>query len=100
MAIISLLANIPVKNTVALTGEIDLNGSIHSIGGLDFKIEGGKMAGVKMILCPKQNQQDLEIIKKEKPEVFENITIKVVDNIWDILKYCLVDHDIKFNKHC
>ena len=41
-----------------------------------------------------------EIIKKEKPEVLENITIKVVDNIWDILKYCLVDHDIKFNKHC
>ena len=100
LAIISLLSNVPVKNTVALTGEIDLNGSIHSIGGLDFKIEGGKMAGVKMILCPKQNQQDLEIIKKEKPEVLENITIKVVDNIWDILKYCLVDHDIKFNKHC
>ena len=100
LAIISLLANIPVKNTIALTGEIDLNGSIHSIGGLDFKIEGGKLAGVKMILCPKQNKQDLEIIKKEKPEILENIKIKTVENIWEILSLCLVDNDLKFNKHC
>ena len=100
LAIISLLANIPVKNTVALTGEIDLNGSIHTIGGLDFKIEGGKLAGAKLILCPKNNQQDIEIIKKEKPEILENIKIKLVDNIWEILNYCLVDNDIKFNKHC
>ena len=100
LAIVSLLTNIPVKNTIALTGEIDLNGSIHSIGGLDFKIEGGKMAGVKLILCPKQNKQDLEIIKKEKPEILENIQIKTVDSIWDILTHCLVDNDLKFIKHC
>ena len=100
LAIVSLLTNIPVKNTIALTGEIDLNGSIHSIGGLDFKIEGGKLAGAEMILCPKQNKQDLEIIKKEKPEILENIKIKVVDTIWDILSLCLVENDIKFNKYC
>ena len=52
LAIISLLCNIPVKNTIAMTGEIDLNGSVHQIGGLDFKIDGGKLAGAKHILCP------------------------------------------------
>ena len=100
LAIVSLLSNIPVSNTVALTGEIDLNGSIHSIGGLDFKIDGGKLAGVKTILCPKQNEQDLEIIKKEKHEILENIEIKTVDNIWDILEFCLVENNIKFNRYC
>ena len=64
LAIISLLCNIPVKNTIAVTGEIDLNGSVHQIGGLDFKIDGGKLAGAKHILCPENNRQDLEIFKK------------------------------------
>jgi ATP-dependent Lon protease len=99
LAIVSLLCNIPVNNTIALTGEIDLNGSIHAIGGLDFKIEGGKLAGVKTILCPKQNIQELEIIKKEKKEILENIDIIPVDNIWEILKYCLVENNINFNKY-
>jgi len=99
LAIISLLCNIPVKNTIALTGEIDLNGSIHAIGGLDFKIEGGKSAGVELILCPAQNQQDLDIIKKDKPQTLENIKIQTISNIWEILEYCLEDNNINFIKH-
>ena len=50
LAIVSLLCGIKVTNKVALTGEIDLNGSIHEIGGLESKIEGGKSAGVKKVL--------------------------------------------------
>jgi endopeptidase La len=99
LAIISLLCKIPVKNTVALTGEIDLNGSIHVIGGLDLKIDGGKNAGVSKILCPINNQQDLEVIQKTKPEILENIEIVPITNIWDILEHCLEDHSIVFNKY-
>ena len=98
LAIISLLTGVPVKNTVAMTGEIDLNGSIHTIGGLEFKIEGGKLAGAELILCPESNQQDLDIIAKEKPEILENVEIKTVKNIWEIISYGLVDNDLKFNK--
>jgi len=99
LAIVSLLTQIPVKNTVALTGEIDLNGSIHAIGGLDNKIEGGKLAGVKTILYPKQNEQDIEIIKNKNKAILENIKIKSVQTIWDILDVCLEDNDIIFNKY-
>jgi endopeptidase La len=99
LAIISLLCNIPVKNTVALTGEIDLNGSIHAIGGLENKIEGAKMAGVKLVLYPEQNQQDIEIIDKTRPEVLQNIIIKPIKNIWDILENCLENNDLKFNRY-
>ena len=52
LALISLFTGIPVKNDVAMTGEIDLNGFIHEIGGLEEKLEGAKRAGVKLVLCP------------------------------------------------
>jgi endopeptidase La len=99
LAMVSMLTKIPVKNTVALTGEIDLNGSIHAIGGLDNKIEGGKLAGVKLILYPHQNEQDIDIIKLKNKEILDNIELKPIKNIWEILEYCLEDHNIEFNKY-
>lgn len=99
LALVSLFTNTKVKNTVALTGEIDLNGSIHAIGGLNHKIDGGKLAGVELILYPKQNEQDIEIIKNTNKEILENIEIKPVSTIWEILDYCLEDNDIEFNNY-
>ena len=99
LAIVSLLTGIPVKNTVALTGEIDLNGSIHAIGGLDNKIEGGKLAGVKLLLYPSQNGQDIDIIKNTNKEILENIEIRPVQTIWEILDLCLEENNITFNKY-
>ena len=66
IAILSLLSNIPVNNTIAITGEVDLNGNILAIGGLESKIEGAKSAGVTMILCPEDNADDLQKIRESK----------------------------------
>ena len=99
LAIVSLLTNTKIKNDVALTGEIDLNGSIHEIGGLEHKIEGGKNAGVKLILYPEHNEKDIEKIKEKKYILDDTITIKSVKNIWEVLDLCLVKNDIKFNKY-
>ena len=54
LSIISLLTNIKVSNEIALTGEIDLNGSIHEIGGLESKIEGEKSRSKKNIISRKK----------------------------------------------
>ena len=99
LSIISLLTGIKVKNTVALTGEIDLNGSIHEIGGLESKIEGGKIAGVKKILYPKSNQKDLDLIL-EKGNIIDN-TIEVIpiENIYQIMEICLEKNNLNFNKY-
>ena len=99
LAIVSLLTNIKIKNDVALTGEIDLNGSIHEIGGLEHKIEGGKMAGVKLILYPTQNENDIELIKEKEYILDNKIEIRAVSNIWEVLKYCLVENNIQFNQY-
>ena len=99
VAIISLLTNTKILNNVALTGEIDLNGSVHQIGGLDLKIDGGKFAGVTKILIPKHNEQDLEIIKKTKPEIVNDIEIVIISNVWEAIQHCLEPNTIDFNHY-
>ena len=97
LCLISLLTNIPVLNTIALTGEIDLNGNINQIGGLDSKIEGGKNAGVELILYPESNNHDIEMIKNNEPQILQNIEIKPVSNIWQVLELCLGKNSLNFN---
>ena len=97
LAIVSLLTNIKVKQTIGLTGEIDLKGTITKIGGLDLKIEGGKAAGLKTILIPEENRIDYDIIKLEKPNILKNIEIIFVKTIDEIISLSLEEHDLNFN---
>lgn len=106
IAILSLLSKIPVNNKVAVTGEIDLNGNVLPIGGLETKIEGAISAGVEKILCPRKNKEDLDKITKSvfylklnKPDKFEIITI---DNIFEALDQILlggINYENIFNKY-
>jgi len=91
LALYSLLSNNMVNNEVALTGEIDLMGNITAIGGLRYKIDGAKKAGIKLVLYPKENQEDIDIIYKEEPDFFDNtFSILGVSNINDVLLICLI----------
>lgn len=94
-----MLTGIKVRNDYAITGEIDLYGGIYTIGGLDLKIDGGKYAGVSTILIPEGNRQDLEIIKLKNPSILENIEIKVVKTIWEVLDYMLEENNNKYIKY-
>jgi ATP-dependent Lon protease len=60
VAIYSLLNNLTISNTIAITGEINLQGQVTAIGGLDAKILGGIRAGVKTFLYPESNHKDYE----------------------------------------
>jgi ATP-dependent Lon protease len=85
-ALLSLLSNIPIKNDIAMTGEIDLNGYIHAIGGLEEKLEGAKRAGVKLALCPEENLSDLNKIKRKNSRLFDgNFEVKTIKNIKEII---------------
>ena len=59
-AILSAVAKIPVKCSVAMTGEINLRGNVMPIGGLKEKLLAAKNAGIKMVLVPKKNKPDVE----------------------------------------
>jgi len=87
LAIISLLCDIPIRNDIGITGEINLNGEMMPIGGLSSKVSGGKMAGIKKILCPTKNKQDLDKILKEHPELVDkDFIIECKSNIYDAMQ--------------
>ncbi len=91
LALYSLLSGIPVNNLVALTGEIDLLGNITAIGGLKYKLNGAKKAGVNIALYPEENQEDVDILLKEDLELVDS-TFKIypVSHIKQVLEYSLI----------
>lgn len=94
--IYSVMTGIPVKNNIGITGEIDLNGRIHAIGGLSSKVYGAKSAGCNMVICPKENKNDVEkILKDEFSPCDENFTIKMVENIWEVISILLVENQLE-----
>ena len=59
-AFISLILQKPIKNTIGMTGEIELTGRITKIGGLDFKLNGAKKLVSKQFLYQKKMKKMLE----------------------------------------
>jgi ATP-dependent Lon protease len=101
-AILSRLCNIPIINTIAMTGEIDLNGKIHRIGGLESKLEGAKSAGVLKTLIPFENNDDYNKIVEsmdndEKETFFNDFEVITVNNILEVIKLTLCENNINFN---
>ncbi len=85
-AIVSALTKIPVKNTVAMTGEITLRGRVLPIGGLKEKLLAAKRGGIKTVIIPKENEKDL---KEINPKILQGLEIKMVENMDEVLKIAL-----------
>lgn len=91
-AIYSLLLSKHIKNTVAITGEIDLDGNVTAIGGLDAKLTGAKRAGIKTVIVPYENKHDVDIVIEKIPELFDKLfKVKFVKHISEVLKLVLCD---------
>jgi ATP-dependent Lon protease len=86
VALVSLLTDKPVRNDVAMTGEITLRGLVLPIGGVKEKVLAAKRAGIKSVLLPKMNEKDLE----EVPEtVKENMKFTFVERVDEAIQFCL-----------
>ena len=87
-AIYSLFINKSIKNNIAITGEIDLNGNITEIGGLDAKLNGAKKAGINLVLIPVENQREFDIVKKNNPDLIDkNFKVNTIRHIIETLKF-------------
>jgi ATP-dependent Lon protease len=82
IAIYSLLSGRPILHNTAMTGEINLQGRITEIGGLEHKILGGVRAGVTKFLYPVENQSDLDKFV-EKYGTFPGVQFAAVSRIED-----------------
>ncbi len=85
-AIISALKGIPVKQDVAMTGSLSVRGEVLPVGGVSSKVEAAIDAGIKEVIVPKSNVQDI-IIESEK---LRRIRIKPVETIEEVLEEALV----------
>jgi len=87
VAIYSLINKKKIRNDIAITGEINLQGMVTEIGGLELKILGGIRAGVKTFIYPASNEKDFDKFVVKYPNVdISNITFHCVSNIADVLK--------------
>ncbi|MEG7280851.1 ATP-dependent protease LonB [Bacillus sp. 0909A] len=82
--IFSAVHKIPIDNTVAMTGEISLNGLVKPIGGVIPKIKAAKQSGAKKVIIPYENQQS--ILKQ-----IEGIKIVAVKTFQEVLDEILVN---------
>ncbi len=85
-AVVSALSRRPVRNEVAMTGEVTISGRVLPIGGLKEKILGAVRAGITAIVIPKENEPDLEDLPKE---VRETIQVYPVDSLAEALAVTL-----------
>ena len=80
-ALASLFSNRPVRNDVAMTGEITLRGVVLPIGGLKEKSLAALRAGITEVLIPKENEKDLEDIPHEAKLQLRFIPVKTIDEV-------------------
>lgn len=99
VAMVSLVTCIPVKNDIALTGEVSVDGKVTEIGGLKEKANGAKAAGCRLVLCPEDNRHDyVEILNDKYSPIDDTFNIQCISTVWEALDIMLVDNDFEFNK--
>jgi ATP-dependent Lon protease len=89
-ALVSEMADRPVRQDVAMTGEITLRGRVLPIGGLKEKVLGAHRAGIKTIIIPKGNEADIEDVPEE---VRKTLSFHPVETLNEVLKIALVPAD-------
>jgi len=85
-AVVSALENIPVDQSVALTGSLSVRGDVLPVGGVTGKIEAAAEADIKKVLIPKSNMEDVFIEDRYR----KKIEIIPVETLSDVLEHALV----------
>ena len=84
-AIISALENIPIRQDLAMTGSLSVRGEVLPIGGVTAKIEAAARCGIKTIIIPRANEQDVLL----DPQ-FEHVEVIAVDTLDEVMEHALI----------
>jgi ATP-dependent Lon protease len=80
-AIVSVMAGVPVRKDIAMTGEVTLRGRVLPIGGLKEKLLAALRGGIKKVLIPKDNLKDLAEIPDNVKKGLEIVPVSLVDEV-------------------
>jgi ATP-dependent Lon protease len=86
-SLVSLLTNRPVKNRLAMTGEMTLSGVVLPIGGVKEKVLGAKRAGITHVLLPADNEPNA--VADLPPEILGDLKITYVRTLDEVLEHAL-----------
>ena len=81
LAVLSALTNIPVRNNVAMTGEITLRGRVLAVGGVKEKLLAAHRAGKTKVLLPRDCEHDLEEIPQNVKDEMEFVLVEHMDEV-------------------
>ncbi len=87
VAVLSALAEIPIKQDVCMTGSLDVRGKVLPVGGVTAKVEAAIETGLKIVIIPKSNAGDVYLSKEKSRE----IKLVQVENIMQVLECALED---------
>jgi len=82
-AVISALEDVPVAQNLAMTGSLSVRGDVLPVGGVTHKIEAAAKAGMKKVIIPKANEQDV-MIEDEYDEMVEIIPVSHISEVLDV----------------
>ncbi len=85
-AIVSVLAGVPIRKDLAMTGEVTLRGRVTAIGGLKEKLLAALRSGVKTVLIPQENEKDLADVPQSVKSALEIVPVSTMD---EVLKWAL-----------
>ena len=83
-ALTSLVENRPVSPEIAMTGEVSLRGAVTPIGGLPEKLMAAQRAGIRKVLIPKENEEDLKDVAEEVREKLEILPVSRVEEVLEL----------------
>ena len=90
LAFISLILNKPIKNNIAITGELNIKNKVLSVGNIMAKVISAKNNGIRAILIPKSNNNDIVTLLKDEEnehlfdETFQYHLIETLNDAIDI----------------
>ena len=84
LAILSAIQKRPIRQDVAVTGEISIQGKVKPVGGVVEKIYGAKQAGIRLALIPKDNVRDI-------PRDLQDIEVTPVESVEEVLPLVFAD---------
>ena len=90
-AIISAFEGVPIDQNLAMTGSLTVRGEVLPIGGVSAKIEAAAKSGIKRVVIPRSNLNDVLIDEKYESQV----EILAVDSLDEVLEHALVGKEEK-----
>jgi len=90
-AIISALEDIPIRQDLAMTGSLSVRGEVLPIGGVTAKIEAAASSGIKAVIVPRANMQDVLLDDKYQ----DMVEVIAVDSLDEVMRHALIKHEHK-----